>query len=96
MLIIEAFGVLGLDINAGLNEIKAAYRAHCFNQHPDHGGDVDQFSRLNDAYTSAIEFAKNAPCPQCNGTGTFAMINAAMRLTPVSCPRCDGTGRRSR
>jgi len=96
MTIHDDFAFFGLDINASLNNIKEKYRSHAFSAHPDQGGDVTQFGLLNERYRNCIEFAKNAPCPQCNGTGTFAMINAAMRLTPVSCPRCDGTGRRSR
>lgn len=96
MTIHDDFAFFGLDINASLNDIKEKYRAHAFSAHPDQGGDVLQFSALNDHYRNCIEFAKNAPCPQCNGTGQFTTINAAMKLMPVSCLRCDGSGRRHR
>ena len=96
MSIHDDFAFFGLDINASLNDIKERYRAHAFSAHPDQGGDAAQFTKLNEAYKSCIEFVRNAPCALCNGTGVFTTISAAMKLTKIPCVKCDGTGRAHR
>jgi DnaJ-class molecular chaperone len=96
MTIHDDFAFFALDINATMNQIKTAYRAHAFNLHPDQGGDVAQFAALNERYNNCLEFARNAPCALCNGTGIFTTISAAMIVVKMPCALCNGTGRAHR
>lgn len=48
-----AFAALDLDPSASLAEVKSAYRAKIKEAHPDHGGDREEFKRLQDAYATA-------------------------------------------
>lgn len=52
-----AFAVLGLPATATRDEIKRAYRTKIKEAHPDHGGDMDAFQRVREAYTTAKEQA---------------------------------------
>jgi len=52
-----AFSRLGLQPTAGADEVKAAYRERVKEVHPDHGGDGEDFRRLQEAYTTAKEHA---------------------------------------
>ena len=96
MIIHDDFAFFGLDINASLNDIKEKYRQLAFGAHPDQGGDVAQFSKLNEHYRNCIEFARNVPCELCKGTGRFTTVSAAMKLITIPCVQCEGTGRRNR
>jgi hypothetical protein len=53
----DAFAELGLPRNATLPEIKSAYRERVKQVHPDHGGDEDEFKRVQEAYTLAKQHA---------------------------------------
>ncbi|MFC6988136.1 J domain-containing protein [Haloplanus sp. GCM10025708] len=55
--ITAAFRALGLRRSAGVDEVKAAYRAKVKDVHPDHGGDQESFRRLREAYTTAKKHA---------------------------------------
>ena len=52
-----AFSRLGLHPTADTDEVKAAYRERVKEVHPDHGGDGEEFRRLQEAYTTAKEHA---------------------------------------
>ena len=46
----EAFGILGLRPGASLKEVKAAHRRLVKRHHPDVGGAVETFRRIDAAY----------------------------------------------
>lgn len=46
----EDYRVLGVEPGASPEEVRAAYREKARTLHPDHGGDEDDFSRVNEAY----------------------------------------------
>ena len=46
----EALDVMGLEPGASSAEVRAAYREHAKDLHPDRGGDEDAFKELNRAY----------------------------------------------
>jgi len=52
-----ALAELGVSADAGLDEIRTAYRRRVKETHPDHGGDEDEFKRVREAYTTAREHA---------------------------------------
>jgi hypothetical protein len=52
-----ALAELGVATDAGLDEIRSAYRRRVKETHPDHGGDEDEFKRVREAYTTARKHA---------------------------------------
>ncbi len=48
--VIDPYAMLGVDRDAGVEAVKLAWRKAAKNAHPDAGGDVDHFSRLQTAY----------------------------------------------
>lgn len=48
---IDYYAVLGIERDADLQQIKAAYRSKSKENHPDRGGDPDKFVEINDAYS---------------------------------------------
>jgi DnaJ-domain-containing protein 1 len=54
----SAFAELDLDPGADADEVKAAYREKIKQAHPDHGGDREEFKRLQDAYATARAHAE--------------------------------------
>jgi len=59
----EACDVLGVDLNASVEEITAAYREQVLETHPDHGGDETAFKRVRWAY----EYLKEHRAPPESG-----------------------------
>ena len=55
--ITDAFSELGLGPEASPSEVKSAYRTRIKEAHPDHGGDQEEFKRLQDAYATARDHA---------------------------------------
>jgi hypothetical protein len=55
-----AFAELELDTAATPDEVKSAYRSKIKQAHPDHGGDADEFQRLQEAYATARDHAADA------------------------------------
>lgn len=53
----SAFDELGLDPDASVAEVRAAYRERVKEVHPDQGGDERAFQRLQEAYAAAREQA---------------------------------------
>ena len=47
---IDPYAMLGIERDADDNQVKAAYRKAAKGMHPDSGGDVDQFARLQTCY----------------------------------------------
>lgn len=54
----SAFAALGLPAGASETAVRDAYRERVKDVHPDHGGDVESFRRLREAYTVARERAE--------------------------------------
>jgi DnaJ-class molecular chaperone len=48
---------LGLEGGTTVETIKAAYRRPAKERHPDHGGNVEEFKRLQEAYEMAMSSA---------------------------------------
>jgi hypothetical protein len=55
-----AFAELELDTAATPAEVKSAYRSKIKHAHPDHGGDAEEFQRLQEAYATARDHAAEA------------------------------------
>jgi len=53
----NAFDELGLDAGATQDEIRNAYRSQVKEAHPDRGGTEAEFKELQEAYTTAKEYA---------------------------------------
>ena len=53
----NAFDELGLDAGASADEVRSAYRSLAKEAHPDRGGTEAEFKQLQDAYTTAKEYA---------------------------------------
>jgi curved DNA-binding protein CbpA len=57
MTVNDCFRILELPRNAGLDDLKFAYRAKAKEFHPDHkGGDSRKFTRLHEAYTLLLDY----------------------------------------
>jgi hypothetical protein len=52
-----AFDRLGVTHTAGPDEVRSAYRSQVKQVHPDHGGDPEEFRRLQEAYATARDHA---------------------------------------
>jgi hypothetical protein len=54
-------GILGVDLCAKLtkSEIARSYKKLCLKEHPDKGGNVDNFNKINSAYNSLIALQAN-------------------------------------
>lgn len=46
----DPYRILGLHSGASMRVVKAAHRSLAFEHHPDHGGDPEQFKRVQEAY----------------------------------------------
>jgi len=53
----DAFDVLGLGRDADTDDVQSAYREQVKELHPDQGGSEEEFKRLQEAYTTAKEYA---------------------------------------
>jgi len=88
----EAFQRLGLQGDATVAAVRAAYRAEVWWAHPDQGGDTDQFQALTQALNIALAHAVQAPCPHCTA-GKVRHMHGFSTVEMV-CDQCHGTGRR--
>ena len=92
-MILDALTLLGLDLKAEPSGIKRAYRAAAALAHPDLGGGVEEFTRLNDAYAEAMAWVKAQPCLHCTD-GKVTSIGRSFIAGVLPCPVCGGTGKR--
>ena len=92
-MILEALTLLGLDLKAQGTDIKRAYRAAAALAHPDLGGGVVEFTRLNAAYAEAMAWVKVQPCLHCTN-GKVTSIGRSFVAGVLPCPACGGTGKR--
>jgi DnaJ-class molecular chaperone len=88
----NAFETLGLTDTATADEVKLRWRALASVNHPDRGGDSQEFDRLRKAYNQALaEASAPKPCSPCGGTG-FVSIQQGWVSTKLNCSTCHGTG----
>ena len=87
------FTTLGLPTTAAPEEVKARWRELARQHHPDHGGAIEEFQRLHDAYVRAYAEALTAPCPACGGSGECAVLGGFNTLK-LTCAVCVGSGRK--
>lgn len=90
----EALAALGLDEDARVADVRDNFRMLVWNAHPDHGGTLEKFNALNDAYHEALHWVSHVLCGACNGAGVQRSINAQMKITEKSCGACNGAGLR--
>ena len=81
------YNVLGVSPSASEQEVKNAYRKKARSTHPDQGGDVKEFERVQEAYDTLKDkekrFIYDNPRPHINAqqfssTGNFADVFANM------------------
>ena len=89
----NAFETLGLAADAGPDLVKARWKELAKLHHPDLGGDANEFHRLHQAYSEALEETLAAPCAGCGGAGSRKLTKGFHQLT-VPCDACEGTGRK--
>ena len=56
----DPYKILGVSSSAPPAEIKKAYRKLVLKHHPDHGGDEEEFKKINEAYSILSDEAKRA------------------------------------
>lgn len=83
------FDILGISRDSPPDEVKAVWRELAKEHHPDHGGDGEKFQELHKAYVKALYLSKNAPCPECDGTGKITKQQGFNTLK-MACPVCKG------
>jgi len=93
MALAQSLEVLGLDGNALVVDVKTAYWAKAFKQHPDHGGTEQEFSTLVEAYREVLAYAAGVPCQHCED-GYTKMLDKNFKVLSSPCPHCMGTGKR--
>lgn len=54
----DHYSILGVSREASLEEIKKAYRKLAMQHHPDQGGDISKFHKLNEAYETLSDPSK--------------------------------------
>lgn len=87
-----AFELLGLEPTRDRAQLKTAYRSRVTRAHPDHGGTVEAFNALQDAFAKADAYASApVPCADCAGTGQVTVARG-FTVGKFSCTRCGGTG----
>lgn len=80
---------LGLDETATEADVITRYKELAKTAHPDLGGDVDQFQRLQAAKEQALIEAQHGQTLAKSRMQLNALREAARGTV---CPRCDGTG----
>lgn len=85
--------ILGLDEDATVEEIRTAWKTFAWSNHPDRGGDAQEFTRVNRAYHAAMQRAHQPRrCPECNGSGHTIEMNGFDSIKLI-CQVCGGEGK---
>lgn len=76
----EYYKLLGIDVNASVDDIKKAYRKLAMQTHPDKGGDPEAFKKLNEAYETLSDPTKRTHYDRYGSNpptrGQFSEMNA--------------------
>lgn len=83
MKINEAQIILGVAPSATDDEIKTAFRRAAMRAHPDRGGSIAEFQKVNKAF----EILRDRICPECNNKG-FIEEPRGPFIDKRNCPRC--------
>lgn len=86
------FEILELNNTASPEEVKKQFKQLLKVHHPDHGGTVDNFMELKEAYEKAMKISKNKECKNCLGYGVLYKLNG-FRTAQTRCPECKGSGK---
>lgn len=103
---LEAAKVLGLQITATPAEVHGAFRELAKAAHPDGGGSLEAFSRVEWAKEALTRWVKRnppqlddvnyaaagEPCPPCGGKGYVVTRRSFGKGMRRQCIRCNGTG----
>lgn len=76
----DQWTTLGVNRGASADEIKSAYRKLAMKHHPDRGGDVAEFQKIQSAYDDITSGRANQPQPNPMGPDPFG--NAAQGFNP--------------
>lgn len=82
----ERFGVAP---DAPPREVRAKWREHLMNLHPDHGGTTEEFFDMRERYHRVLSAATS--CKTCGGAGKILKQSGFAGLYVV-CPSCGGSG----
>ena len=84
--------VLGLLPGATETEVKARWKLLASHNHPDKGGEAEQFHYYKQAYDAAMaEFKKIKKCEKCQGLGYF-FLQRGFASIRTKCGACHGKG----
>lgn len=83
----DPFAVLGLPDTATEHSVRQQWRALLLVCHPDAGGTVDEFIRLQDAFREALRMVQDRPCPRCRGLRYVEVAASGIRVK-LTCPEC--------
>lgn len=73
--IINPYAILGLNNNATICEIKKAYKVQALKYHPDKNGNVDEFSKIKDAYDILSNENKRKIYDECANANLMDFMN---------------------
>lgn len=76
--------VLGVALDATLEEIRTAFRRLAMKHHPDRGGDPETFQKIQAAYE---KLKKPTRCTVCGGKGVIRIKRGAF-VDKSPCPTC--------
>jgi curved DNA-binding protein CbpA len=105
--VINYYEVLGVPPASATEQIKERYRALARAQHPDVGGNAEQFAKITEAGGVLSDAKRRAdydaklrllmdPCPDCQGKGcNYRQLTFTDRAA-VRCATCNGGGWRER
>lgn len=83
MTITQAFKILGIPEESTKEQIRRRYLTLARSAHPDAGGSMEEFTKINKAY----EVAKTRVCPNCKGQG-FTLKQVGFSSKRITCAEC--------
>ena len=88
----DPFAILNVDRNTiTLVELKKKWWELARLNHPDHGGNIDTFRKIQTAYLTARNELQKDPCPTCQGTGKIFAARGFFSMSSI-CAACGGSG----